>query len=470
MNKPWSGKNVLILGLGQFPKGSGISAALYALRQGARLRVTDKKTAEDLKANVARLKKYRQVEFILGEHREQDIAWADLIIRNPAIRSSSLELALARKLGKQVESDISLFLKVCPAKVIGITGTRGKSTTTTLVHDILQADAKRRVWLGGNILISPLTFVEKVKKEDLVVLELSSWLLETTGAVGLSPQIACITNLMRDHLNTYDGMEAYGEAKAQIFRHQSADGLVVLNADDAFCRKCATEAPGQVLLFASKKKKGVSAWMTPEALYINHQGKEILIAERKKLHLFGDHNAMNMLAAALLAQAAGAGVPAIKRAVQAFIGIPDRQEVLATIKGITYINDTTATTPDGVIAALKAISPRFAESWFIMGGNDKELEFEECVKQVKKSKVHVLLLPGTASEKMAQGFKQQRVTYTPVANLTEALGQVSRQAKKGDAVVLSPGGTSFGQFKNEFDRGQVFRKLVKQLDQKVKKR
>lgn len=470
MNKPWSGKNVLILGLGQFPKGSGISAALYAVRQGATVRVTDKKTAEDLKANVARLKKYKQVEFILGGHREEDIAWADIIIRNPGIRSSSIELAFARKLGKRIESDVSLFLAACPAKVVGITGTRGKSTTSTLVYDILRADGKRRVWLGGNILVSPLTFIGRVKPEDVVVLELSSWLLETTGEVGLSPQVACITNLMRDHLNTYDGMEAYGEAKAQIFRHQDATGIVVLNADDTFCRGCAEEAPGETRLFAAKNKKNVDAWLTDDALWLKQGGEGTELGKRKRLQVFGEHNALNMLAAALVAQAAGASLAAIKKAIRQFQGIPDRQETIAQTKGVTYINDTTATTPDGVIAALKAIVPRFNKSYFIMGGNDKELDFGDFAHVVKKVKPTIFLLPGNASTKMAKLFEAQGTPYHAVADLAEAVSGAAQSAKKGDVVVLSPGGTSFGQFKNEFDRGQVFRKLVKQLDQKGKKR
>lgn len=467
MKQSWSGKNVLILGLGQFPKGSGISAALYALKMGAHLRVTDKKSAKDLEANVKRLKKFRGIEYIFGEHREQDIIWADIIIRNPGIRNSSPELALARRLGKQIESDISLFLAACPALTVGITGTRGKSTTTTLVYEMLQAHGKRRAWLGGNILVSPLTFIDKVKPDDVVVLELSSWLLETTGEVGLSPQIACITNLMRDHLNTYDSMEAYGEAKAQIFRHQGPEGIAVLNADDAFCRERIEEVPGTVKTFSAKKKKAVSAWLTPEALWIKQGNEDVELISRKKLRVFGEHNAMNLLAAALVAQAAGASLKSIRSVMANFSGIPDRQEILQSIRGVTYINDTTATTPDGVIAALRAIPPRFAHSYFIMGGNDKELEFEDFAKQVKKTKPTILLLPGNASDKMAALFELKKIPYTLVDNLTEAVQAASQMAKKGDAVVLSPGGTSFGQFKNEFDRGNQFRALVKKLDRKA---
>ena len=465
MSKEWKGKNVLILGLGQYPQGSGISAALYAVRMGANVRVTDKKSEQDLAKNVAKLKKYRSVEFVLGEHREQDIAWADIIIRNPGIRANSIELSLAKKMGKRLESDVSLFLARCPATVIGITGTRGKSTTTTLTYEMLKR-GKRKVWLGGNILISPLTFVEKVKKQDVVVLELSSWLLETTGLVGLSPQIACITNLMRDHLNTYDGMEAYGEAKAQIFRHQGPQGILIANGDDSFCRACATEAPGDVRLFSKKKKNASSAWMDEQALWIKAGAKEQELIQRSKLRVFGDHNAQNVLAAALVAQSAGAKLSHIRAAIKTFTGIPDRQEVLTKIRGVDCINDTTATTPDGVIAAIRALAPRYARAHFIMGGNDKELEFTDLAKQAKKYRIGIFLLPGNASDKMRVAFQKMKLDFQDCANLGEALTQASQMAKKGDAVILSPGGTSFGQFKNEFDRGEKFRKAVSALAKK----
>ncbi|MCC7357241.1 UDP-N-acetylmuramoyl-L-alanine--D-glutamate ligase [Candidatus Uhrbacteria bacterium] len=459
MNKAWKGKNVLILGLGQYPQGSGISGALYAVRMGANVRVTDTKTEQDLIKNVTRLKKYKNVEFILGEHRKQDITWADIVIRNPAIRANSTELSFARNLGKRLESDVSLFLARCPAQVIGITGTRGKSTTTTLVHDILKKTG-RKVWIGGNILVSPLTFIDKVKKDDFVVLELSSWQLETTGLIGLSPQIACITNLMRDHLNTYDGMEAYAEAKAQIFRHQQPGDTVVLNGDDANCKKWANQVPGNAKFFTKKKKKSSSAWLDKESLWVKDKQKEVLLIKRKELKVYGEHNALNAIAAALTAQTAGASVTAIRTALKEFNGIADRQELIAKIMGVDYVNDTTATTPDGVIAAIQALAPRYKNAFFIMGGNDKELEYELLTKQTKKFKIQIFLLPGSASDKMRELFLANKITFQDVPNLKQALISASNVAKKGDAIILSPGGTSFGQFKNEFDRGEQFRKII----------
>ncbi|MFZ2804440.1 MAG: UDP-N-acetylmuramoyl-L-alanine--D-glutamate ligase [Patescibacteria group bacterium] len=460
MSESWKGKKVLILGLGQYPKGSGVSAALFVARQGADVLVTDQKTEQDLAANVKQLKRFKNVTFRLGEHRLEDIRWADVIIRNPRVRPDSPEMKLATKLGKRVESDVSIFLKECRATVVGITGTRGKSTTSTLVADMLKA-SKKKVWLGGNILVSPLTFADKVKPTDIVVLELSSWLLETTGAAGISPHVACVTNMMRDHLNTYEGMEDYAEAKAQVFRHQSMNDVVVLNGDDAYGKEWAIEAPASVRLFTVKKRKGSNAWIEGNQLMLRYGHKNVEIAKIGQLKVFGAHNHLNMLAAALTAQASGANIPAIRSALKNFSGLQDRQEIVTVKRGITYINDTTATTPDGTIAALEALSPRFKKIHLILGGADKDLEFEGLARLAKRLKPDIVVLQGTAHDKMLASFKKVGVGHQDVASLKDAVATLKSRAASGDAIVLSPGCASFGQFKNEFDRGEQFRKLAK---------
>lgn len=455
--------NVLILGLGQYPKGSGISAALFFARQKANVRVTDQKTEQDLSGNVKKLRKFKNVEFVLGEHRLDDIRWADLIVRNPRVRPSSPEMKLAVQLGKRIESDISLFMALCPCPVVAITGTRGKSTTTTLVAEMLKA-SKYRVWLGGNILISPLTFVSKVKKTDLVVLELSSWLLETTGALGLSPKYALVTNIMRDHLNTYEGMEDYAEAKAQIFRHQKPDDVVVLNADDEYGARWMKEAPSKVLSVSAKSKKA-DARLTKETLEWTDPktGKQEAILKRQDLRLLGDHNAMNVLQASLLSRSVGATVSAIKKVAREFKGVPDRLEQIADIKGIKIINDTTSTTPDATIAAIRALAPISNKIHLIAGGADKELEFGQLAKELKKNKVSVTLFDGTAYPVFSKALDKAGVGYQKMTSLKDAVAFHFKNARKGDCVLLSPGCASFGMFKNEFDRGGQFKSIVKKL-------
>lgn len=423
---------ILILGLGQYPKGSGVSAALFYARQGADLRVTDLKTEKEIAANVKRLNKFPNVSFILGRHRAEDVRWADVIVRNPRVRPDSPEMRLATKLGKTIESDISLFLERCPCPVIGITGTRGKSTTTSLIAEMLNA-TKKRVWVGGNILVSPLTFLPRVKKDDIVVLELSSWQLEVMGQRGISPHIAVWTNIMRDHLNTYSGIEEYAEAKAQIFRHQQPTDVVFLPADRSFDVYAKT-APSRVV----------------------RVGK----LESYRLKLLGEHNRKNAAFAVAVATELGVSATAIKRVLSTFKGLPHRLEHIVTKRGVAFVNDSAATTPDGVMAALEALAPQSKRIFLIAGGADKELEFDALAKAIKRHVAELVVLPGTAHAKLTKALKAQRVEWTDVKDLKSAVTFLTKHAKSGDTILLSPGCASFGLFKNEFDRGDQFRRLV----------
>lgn len=427
--------NVLILGLGQYPKGSGVAAALHFAKAGDQVIATDLKTKEQLAENVKQLSKYKNVRFKLGKHDPKDIAWAHLIVRGPSVRATSKEMKLARKLGKAVTSDLALFLEACPCPVIGVTGTRGKSTTTAMIHEILWSSKQwREVWLGGNILVSPLTFLPYVKPTDLVVLEMSSFQLEGTGDAGVSPNIAVWTNLMRDHLNMYPSMVEYGEAKAQIFRHQDADDVAFLPSDKSF-NEYATEAPGKVVRV--KKSKFV-------------------------LSIPGEHNQMNASFAAAVAKELGVSASKIRSALKAFKGLPNRIETIAVKKGIRFVNDTTATTPDGTMAALRALvqpaSRKTQTTHLIFGGADKELDFTEIAKYFKSRKdVHVYLLEGTAKKKI----RKAGIDGEWFDSLDEVFERIKLLAKTGDTVLLSPGCASFGLFNNEYHRGEEFKKRVK---------
>ncbi|MBU1033047.1 MAG: UDP-N-acetylmuramoyl-L-alanine--D-glutamate ligase [Patescibacteria group bacterium] len=449
-------QKILILGLGQFKEGSGISAALFFARKGHEVRVTDQKTAKELGDNVKRLKGFKNVKLILGKHRQEDIRWADMIVRNPRVRPDLPEMKLAMKLGKRIESDSSLFMTACPCPIVGITGTRGKSTTTSLIGEMLKKSGKR-VWVGGNILVSPLTFLSKVKKGDICVLEYSSWQLETTGLRSLSPHIAVITNIMRDHLNSYEGMDDYVEAKAQIFRHQSPDDYLILNKKDGRTKEFADQAPSQVLLF--KTPISNSSELEIEDL---RSGKRVKVIHRKDLKLLGEHNVLNFLAAATAAKLAGASMSAIKSVGKTYKGLENRLETIATKKGVRFVNDTTSTTPDAAIAALKALKPVCKKIHLIAGGADKELEFKELAKELKRSKVSLTVFEGTAFKKLTSELKKVGVQFERAANMKEAFEFHVKNAEKGDCILLSPGCASFGIFKNEFDRGEQFKSSVSQ--------
>jgi UDP-N-acetylmuramoylalanine--D-glutamate ligase len=435
---------VLVLGLGQYPKGSGVEAAAYFARRGDKVTVYDAYYAPAMDANVKRLKKFANVRFVFGKHALEEIAKADVVIKHQRLRMSEPEVVEARRLNKPLESELSVFLRHCPCRVVGVTGTRGKSTTTTLIYEMLKASGAR-TWLGGNILVSPLSFLDRVKKSDVVVLEMSSFQLEGTGLAGISPQVAVWTNLLRDHLNAYPGMEEYAEAKAQVFRHQQPGDVVFLPPEKSF-DGYAAEAPGSVVRFA---KKG--------------SAEEALVA-KVKLKLIGAHNRRNAMIATSVARHMGVSPSAIVKVLRTFAGLPNRLEPIGKKKGITFINDSTATTPDATMAAVRAVTESFGGNLvLIFGGADKELAFEEVASFLKKAKLRVILLPGSAHEKIVAAFQGARVTFEDVPTMEEAVRAAVVGAKAGDVVLLSPGAASFGSFKNEFDRADHFKKAVRRL-------
>jgi len=422
----------MILGLGQYPNGSGMAAAVYFAKQkNVKVTVYDFYYSKAMDANVTKLKKFENVKFVLGIHKLDEIEKSDLIVKHQRLREDEPEVQEAKKLGKALDSELSIFFKACPCPIVGITGTRGKSTTTTMIYDILSASKEwRKVWLGGNILISPLTFLDKMKAEDIVVLEMSSFQLESTGAAGLSPQIAVYTNIFRDHLNAYPSMVEYAEAKAQIFRHQKPEDVVFFPNTKDF-NAYAKEAPGI-------------------ALRVKNQ--------QLNLSVPGEHNQMNASFAAAVAEELGVKKTVIQGVLKSFKGLPYRQEFAGMKSGVTIINDSTSTMPDATIVALKSLK---GPVHVLIGGNDKELEFGELAKVIKKLKPKVYLMPGNAEKKILESFEKAKIGFSAFESWTDAVNAAHSEAKKGETILFSPGCTSFGEFANEFDRGEKFNKLVK---------
>lgn len=470
---------VLILGLGSYPGGTGVQSAIYFAKRGADVLVTDLKTAEQIGENVKTLKRYKNVKFRLGENRQADLEWADIIVRNPDIKRVLPIYKAAVKTGKPLINDITVFLEASPAPTVGVTGTRGKSTTTSWIYDMLRRSGKK-AYLGGNITVSPLTFLDKLKKNDIAVVELSSWLLEPCGDMGLSPHIAVWTNVMSDHLNAYDGVEDYAEAKAQIMRNQGPKDIFIPNLDDAIVSSYMASAAGEVRGFSLKRKKGACAWTAGEWLVMKHGDKEVKVIKAKDLSLKGAHNVMNALAAMVGASTAGATLKGIRDSLRKFGGVPYRQELVGVKRGVTFINDTTATTPDAAIAALWAFaSPKTSHvarrvvpgtrdelrgtiHW-ICGGASKKLDFAPLAQTAAKMKLDIHVLVGTAYDELTKEFEKRKVRYTKDESLKAAFDGAVAAAKPGDIVLLSPACASFGLFKNEFDRGDQFNVLVKKL-------
>lgn len=435
--KLFKNKKVLIMGLGLH--GGGVGAAKFFCNQGAEVSVTDLKTGEQLKESLEKLKKFK-IKYSLGGHKESDFISTDLIVKNPDVPSTSPYLEIARKNNVPVETDINLFLKTAKIFVIGVTGTKGKSTTASLIYHLLKAKYKR-IFLAGNIGVSPLNLLSKIKNGDKVVLELSSFELEDLNQ---SPDISVITNIMQDHLNRYVGMAEYIEAKKRIFKYQKTKGILILNKDDQAVSNLAKEAPGKVLFFSIKEK--------PQKIKLD------------SFQLFGNHNLSNLLAAIKVAEALKVPAKIIEKSLKTFKGVPSRQEFVKEINGVKYFNDTTATTPDAVIAAVNVFSEKFPKSRliFISGGQNKGLEYKNLAKIIKQKISELVMLPGTASDKIKENLLDYKNLHE-VYSMQSAVKKAKDLSKKGDIVVLSPGGASFNLFKNEFDRGDQFKKFVKEL-------
>ncbi len=458
----WKGKRVTIMGLGQFEHGSGLIAAMYAARAGADLIITDLKTAGDLAHQVKRFKDYLEtigyvgkVEWVMGEHRDQDFTGVDMIIRNPGVPIKSAYLQKARAAGVPVESEMTLFFRACPSRIIGITGTRGKSTTTALIAHILEAGEKK-LWWGGNIgKRSPLEFVDQVKADDVVVLELSSWMLESVHEHALSPQVAVLLNVQEDHLNRYSGMAEYAEAKSYLIRHQKPEDVAIINHGNEYTSKMDALTKARVVWF-DRNEAIEGGYRLKETVVLRRvDGKDVEVADLSRCRLLGKHNQENILAAVACAVEQGISRADIEAGLATFQPLPGRLQYVDQARGVTFVNDTTATTPSATLAALEALHGR--PIILITGGADKGLHFDALGKAVPTQTKAAVFLPGTATQAYKDALSSTAGwTMLDAATMQDAVEKAFGLAETGDMIVLSPACASFGLFKNEFDRGAQF--------------
>ncbi|MEK7516802.1 MAG: UDP-N-acetylmuramoyl-L-alanine--D-glutamate ligase [Patescibacteria group bacterium] len=453
-------KRVTLTGLGLH--GGGVALARWLLRHGARLTVTDLKTAKELAPSVAAVRRAGRAHFVLGRHRKADFTNADLVIQNPGVPKESPYIRAAERADVPVENEASLFFQMCPAPIIGVSGTRGKSTTTRLIFEMLRA-AKIPAVFGGNIrevaMFDLLDRVRAARRKPWVVLELSSWHLERFPAHRLHPRVAVLTSIFPDHLNRYRGMKEYIAAKENLTRFQGPDDVTVVNRDNAETRKLGKRVPGGRLWFSAKSfPEENGAFVRGGAMVVREDGKETRVCAVKDIMLPGAHNVMNVLAAATAAKAVGVPNAAIRSALRRFRGLPHRLEFVREVRGIKFYNDTAATSPDAAIAALRTFAGE--KVILIAGGSDKNLQFGALAKAIQKYAKEVVLLPGSATEKLQKALHRKA---RPVSSMREAVRAAVSAAQEGDIVLLSPGAASFGLFKHEFDRGDQFVRAVRAL-------
>ncbi|WP_319417401.1 UDP-N-acetylmuramoyl-L-alanine--D-glutamate ligase [Marispirochaeta aestuarii] len=455
------GMRITVMGLGLH--GGGAAAARFFASLGARVLVTDLRSSEELSASLSDLKDL-EIEYRLGEHRLEDFSGADLVIKNPAVPPGSEYLKAAH----HVSSDIAVFLGLSGREVFAITGTKGKSTTASAVHHVLST-IKSETDLGGNITISPLNFLlrdmikGRLKEKDApVVLELSSWqLADCLPREVLKPRYSMITNIMHDHQNRYDSFEDYVADKALIFSNQDSNDVSIFNYDDPYGRKYAGESRARVLYFSGNQLPATleGGFLKGTRGFLRREGKEVEILP-ETLAVPGAHNRLNLLAAAVMLASSGVPVETIKSGLADFHGIPHRLEEVARIDGVLYVNDSAATIPEAAAAAIASFD---APVRLIAGGTDKELDFTGFSDALRRV-AGLYLLKGNATPRFEAAAEEAGIRYRgPFESLEEALMQVRAEARPGDVVLLSPGCASFGMFRNEFHRGDLFRDYVRSL-------
>lgn len=435
-NMDYKNKKVLILGLGL--NEGGVGSAKFFAQQGAEVLVTDLKDEEELSPSIEKLKEFPGIKYSLGGHKNEDIDWADIVIRNQALRPNNPYLMYAREKGKLVRTDIGLFLdSINPNNIIGITGTKGKSTTATLIYEVLKDQGKKAI-IAGNIGKSVLGTTEGIDDETIVVLEISSFQLESFDLNFVSPKYAVITNIYPDHLNYYQTMDKYINAKKLIAKHQSKKDFLFINKNDPILNSAE---------FLSDLESHIIFYSPLD------------LPEHFSPILPGEYNLSNLAAAFAVSKKLGLNEEKTLETMTNFKGVKYRMELVKNWHGIKIYNNTTATAPEPAIESLKT----FPGCILIAGGMNKGLEYQEFAKAIAKYAKSVYFLEGNATDEIIKyltNHKPSAISHPPYNSLDSLLTDLKPQVKEGDTIVFAPGATSFNLFQNEFDRGKKFNQAV----------
>lgn len=448
------GKKIAMCGIGV----SNTPLILNFLKQGARVIACDRREREQI-GKIADELENAGAELKLGE-KYLDNLEVDIIFRTPGMNFHLPELEKARKRGIAVTSEMEVFFDLCPATVFAVTGSDGKTTTTTLIAKMLEAEGKR-VFVGGNIGMPLLPEIENITADDFVVAELSSFQLISMRK---SPDIAVVTNVAPNHLDVHKDMDEYVEAKKNILLHQNAFSRTVLNRDNGITESFRKDVRGQSLGFSMKRRLNNGAWLDCDGvLHMAYRGIDVPVIDRKEIAVLGDHNVENYLAA-ITAVWGYVGVDSICKVAHEFGGVEHRIEFVREINGVKYYNDSIASSPTRTIAGLKAFDQKVI---LIAGGYDKHIPFEPLMPYLV-DRVKTLYLCGDTADKIEKclrdysGYKGDP-QIVRVANIDEAVTAAHKAAVAGDIVTLSPACASFDAYPNFAARGNHFKELVNNL-------
>lgn len=432
----FKGRKITIMGLGLLGRGLGYTKFLAEC--GADLIVTDLKSKKQLITSVEALMKYKNIKFVLGEHRLEDFKDRYMIIKSAGVPKDSIYIKEAKKNNISIEMDVSLLIKCVPQlTVVGVTGTRGKSITTTLIYEILKDNIKgRNVYIGGNLRgIATLPLLKKIKPEDILVCELDSWQLQGFGEAKISPQISVFTTFMPDHMNYYNNsMKMYFEDKTNIFKYQTKEDVLIIRPE---IKKLIPKAVKSKIITADTEN--VRSW---------------------KFNVPGEHHLENLSCAVEVAEQFDIPVEKIKKTISNFKELEGRMQLLRTHKGIKIYNDNNATTPAATIAGLEALK-NDKNIILICGGSDKELDLKDLVKSMNKYCKEVITIPGTGTDKLVK--LKIKIKNHKAKDLKESVKLAIKSATKGDSILFSPAFASFGAYNNEYERNDEFIKIIKEL-------
>jgi len=451
-----NGKNVTVIGYGV----SNRPLVEILLSYGANVKICDKKTKEKLGAEISEYEK-RGVKLSLGETYLDDVD-GDVIIKTPGIRGDKPEILAAAEKGAVVTSEMELFFELCPCRKIAVTGSDGKTTTTTLIYNLLK-NSGYTCHLGGNIGIPLLPVVRDVKESDMAVVELSSFQLH---AMKQSADIAVIKNITPNHLDWHTDMDEYINSKKHVYQYQNSDGILVLNYDDPITRRVANEAKGKVKWFSMKEKVPVGTYLSSDGTLFYTDGVEdTLIMHKSDIRLVGDHNVENYLTA-IAAVWGMVSIDVIRTLAKEFGGVEHRMEYVRTYNGVDFYNDAIATSPTRAIACLKSQDKPIV---LIAGGYDKKVPFDPIAPYIN-TKVKALVLYGATGDKIEAAVKADsnycadKLIIDRAYSMAEAVTKAYGYAEKGDRVYMSPASASFDRYQNFEFCGRDFKEKVNNIE------
>ena len=448
-----TGKTVLVYGA----QRSGIGAASLLSQVGAKPVLYDQNRGLNKEDLLAALAKPEETEIVLGDLTEEMMAGIDLAVLSPGVPCDIPPVIALKERGIPLWSEVELAYQCGKGKVLAITGTNGKTTTTSLLGKIA-GDYYPETFVVGNIGTAYTSMALKTTEKSVTVAEISSFQLETI--VDFAPKVSAILNITEDHLNRHHTMEEYVRVKELICKNQGPDEVVVLNYEDPYLQEFAKVAPCRVFWFSSKRELPEGAFLSGDTIMLRVDGQTIPVVKTGELQILGTHNHENVMAAVAMGYFADVPMDSIRKSVKEFTAVAHRIEFVKEVGGVAYYNDSKGTNPD---AAIKGIQAMNRPTYLIGGGYDKNSSYDEWI-QAFDGKVRLLVLIGQTKEKIAEAAKKNGFTDVLLCeDLSEAVKECAKRAQPGDAVLLSPACASWGQFKNYEDRGDMFKEMVRAL-------